>query len=95
MADDKVSKEALVKRLKRVEGQIRGVQKMIGENRDCESVMMQLAAVRSAIDGVGALLLVNYMESCMMDSNNDSSNMDSLARAISIWGGVHVGQKGR
>ncbi len=94
MADDKVSIEALVKRLKRVEGQIRGVQKMIGESRDCESVMTQLAAVRSAIDGVGALLLVNYMESCVMDSDNDSPDTDSLARAISIWGGVHVGQKG-
>ena len=53
MAQEAVSKDLLVKRLKRIEGQIRGIQKMIEDGRDCEGIIMQLAAVRSAIEGVG------------------------------------------
>jgi DNA-binding FrmR family transcriptional regulator len=52
-----VTREAIVKRLKRIEGQIRGLQKMVAEERECESIVTQLAAVRSAIDSVGALVL--------------------------------------
>jgi len=62
MAEEKLSDETLVKRLKRIEGQIRGIQKMIEEGRDCESIITQLGAVRSAIEGVGALMLSNYMK---------------------------------
>jgi DNA-binding FrmR family transcriptional regulator len=46
MADEEISKEVLLKRLKRVEGQVRGIQKMIENGRDCESVITQLGAVR-------------------------------------------------
>lgn len=49
-----VSKDMLLKRLKRVEGQLRGIQKMIAEDRDCVSIVMQLAAVRSGVEGLGA-----------------------------------------
>ena len=52
MVDETVSREHLLKRLKRAEGQIRGIQKMIEDNRECESVITQLAAVRSAIEGI-------------------------------------------
>jgi len=54
---DEVSKELLLKRLRRIEGQVRGLQKMIDEGRDCESIMTQLVAVRAAIEGVGTLVL--------------------------------------
>ena len=60
MADEAISKEVLLRRLKRVEGQIRGIQKMIENGRDCESVITQLGAVRAAIEGVGGLILKNY-----------------------------------
>lgn len=44
------SRHALTQRLRRVEGQIRGVQRMIGEGQDCEAVAHQLAAARRALD---------------------------------------------
>ena len=91
MADQTVSKEVLLKRLSRVEGQIRGIQKMIQSQRECESVITQLAAVRSAIEGVGALILKNYMKICFRDEKApECVDVESLARAIAIWGNVHL-----
>lgn len=88
-----VSQETLLKRLKRIEGQIRGIQRMIQNDRDCESIITQLAAIRSAIEGVGALLLNNYMKLCLREeSKSDSASVDSLARAVAIWGRVRVGE---
>ena len=52
-----ISRESVLKRLKKIEGQIRGLQKMVAEERNCESIVTQLAAVRSAIDSAGALVL--------------------------------------
>ena len=89
---EEVSKELLVNRLKRIEGQIRGLQKMVEEGRDCESIMTQLVAVRAAIEGVGALVINNYMHLCLT-SGTQSEAVGSLARAIGIWGGARVGDR--
>jgi DNA-binding FrmR family transcriptional regulator len=91
MADEAIFKEVILKRLRRVEGQIRGIQKMIESQRECESVITQLAAVRSAIEGVGGLILSNYMKICFRDEKApESVDVESLARAIAIWGNVHL-----
>ena len=87
-----VSQEMLLKRLRRIEGQVRGIEKMIIDSRDCESLLMQLAAVRSAIESVGALVLNNYIKLCIRtDAESDSAGIDSLARAVAIWGRVRIG----
>jgi DNA-binding FrmR family transcriptional regulator len=92
MVEEHVSKETLVQRLKRAEGQIRGIQKMIEGGRACEDVVTQLAAVRSAIEGIAALLLKNYMKICFEgETPTECVDVESLARAIAIWGRVHVG----
>jgi DNA-binding FrmR family transcriptional regulator len=89
---DEMTKEILLKRLRRIEGQVRGLEKMIIDDRDCESLVTQLAAVRSAIESVGALVLNNYMKFCFRkDAETESGTIDSLARAISVWGRVRVG----
>jgi len=88
------SQDALIKRLKRIEGQIRGIQRMIQDNRDCESVMTQLVAVRSGIEGVGALFLVNYITSSLQESGaSDVETINEIAKSISVWGRVHIGEK--
>lgn len=89
-----VSREVIIKRLKRVEGQVRGLQKMVAEERDCESIITQLAAVRSAIDSAGALVLSNFMTLCFnksKDENTDKEPLNDLARVIAIWGRVKIG----
>jgi len=91
MADEEISKEVLLKRLRMVEGQVRGIQKMIENGRDCESVITQLGAVRSAIEGVGGLILRNYMKLCFRDEKPpECVDVQSLARAIAFWGKVRV-----
>ena len=92
MAEESVSQELLLKRLKRIEGQVRGIEKMIVNGRDCESLITQLAAVRSAVEGVGALMLNNYVKLCFSKGDQkDKTGVDSLARVVAIWGRVRVG----
>jgi len=83
-----VSQEMLLKRLRRIEGQIRGIQKMIADDRDCVSLVTQLAAVRSGIEGVGALVLNNCMKLCFYKGPDAATDIDSLERAVAIWGRV-------
>jgi DNA-binding FrmR family transcriptional regulator len=86
-----VSKDMLLRRLKRVEGQLRGIQKMIAEDRDCVSIIIQLAAVRSGVEGVGALVLNNCMKLCFYQGPNATTSIDSLSKAVGIWGRVRGG----
>lgn len=55
----------LINRLKRIEGQIRGLQRLINEGKDCVEVVNQLAAARKALDKVGFIILTNRMQECM------------------------------
>jgi DNA-binding FrmR family transcriptional regulator len=94
MVDEPVSREMLLQRLKRAEGQIRGIQKMIESGRECEEIVTQLAAVRSAIEGIAGLVLKNYMKICFNgETASECVDVESLARAIAIWGRVHVGDQ--
>ena len=90
--DLEVSQEVLLKRLKRLEGQIRGIEKMITDDRDCVSIVMQLAAVRSGVEGVGALVLKNCMKLCFYKGPDATTNIDSLSKAVAIWGRVRGGE---
>ena len=88
-----VNREAIVKRLRRIEGQIRGLQKMVTDERDCESIVTQLAAVRSAIDGVGALVLNNYIKICAPKGSQPESDVyESMVRVVGVWGRVRLGE---
>jgi DNA-binding FrmR family transcriptional regulator len=92
MVEEPISKETLLQRLKKAEGQLRGIQRMVESGRQCEDVITQLAAVRSAIEGIAGLVLKNYMKLCFNDEmTNECVDVESLARAIAIWGRVHVG----
>ena len=86
MVKKPVSKEVLNTRLNRIEGQIKGLQKMIDDDQDCESILIQLAAIRGCIESVGSLILKNYMTLCMnRKSETKSDNVEALSKAISIW----------
>ena len=53
-------------RLRRVEGQVRGLQRMIEDGRECEDVLTQLMAVRSALEQVSLLLLDAHIQRCLL-----------------------------
>ena len=60
-----VERRQITARLKRVEGQVRGLQRMVDEERDCETILIQLMAARSALDKVGLLIVSNYIDECL------------------------------
>lgn len=55
-------------RLKRIEGQIRGLQKMVNEDRYCADILVQLAAVQEALRAVGRELMRNHLKHCATDA---------------------------
>ena len=68
-------------RLKRVEGQTRGLREMILDDRDCEEIMQQLSAASRALDRVSALLLTTGMEVCIRRQiSGEMENDDVMAR---------------
>jgi DNA-binding FrmR family transcriptional regulator len=68
----------LEKRINRISGQLNGVTKMIKENRYCHDVLIQIAAIESALKEVGFILLKDHMTSCVVDDikNNDLSSLE-------------------
>ncbi len=65
---DPEAKHAIVSRLRRIEGQVRGLQKMIEEERYCADVLMQLSSVQEALRGVGRALLQNHLRHCATEA---------------------------
>ena len=61
-------KTLLVKRLHRIEGQVRGIEKMVEEDRYCIDVLTQIAAVKTALEQVGAKLLEGHVNHCVHDA---------------------------
>ena len=61
------TKEQLLKRLKRVEGQVRGVEKMVDEDRYCIDVLTQISAIQAALDKVALGLMDDHARHCVVD----------------------------
>jgi DNA-binding FrmR family transcriptional regulator len=61
-------KDLLVKRLRRIEGQVRGLERMIVEDRYCIDILTQIAAVETALEQVGAKLLEGHVNHCVHDA---------------------------
>jgi DNA-binding FrmR family transcriptional regulator len=65
---DPEAKHAIGGRLRRIEGQVRGLQKMIEDERYCADVLMQLSSVQEALRGVGRALLHNHLKHCATEA---------------------------
>jgi CsoR family transcriptional regulator, copper-sensing transcriptional repressor len=62
------TRNAATGRLKRIEGQVRGLQRMVEEGRYCPDILTQLASVHAALRGVGKLLMRNHLQHCVTDA---------------------------
>jgi CsoR family transcriptional regulator, copper-sensing transcriptional repressor len=60
------TKEKLIKRLRRIEGQVRGVQTMLDEERNCRDIMQQLTAIYSAVQSTSRVFFRDYAAICLM-----------------------------
>ncbi len=86
MAELPVARSEINLRLKKIEGQIKGIQKMVEQERDCVDVMTQLAAAKAGLESVAGLVLRNYTAVCL-DKSPGADIGDQLAHAVSIWVG--------
>ena len=76
----------LVNRLRRVEGQARGLQRMIETGRPCEEVFTQLAATKAALDRVGVLLISVKMRECLTEeASEDIGSPEAVERALEAF----------
>lgn len=70
------------RRLRKVEGQVRAIQRMIDEGRDCEDVLRQVAAATKALRSVGVNLAVSGLEHCVVGGNDQSDDRERFRRSF-------------
>ena len=70
-------KEAVLKRLKRIEGQVRGLQRMVEEDRYCADVLTQIASVEEALSATGKVILKNHLRTCVTSAVKGSSQAEA------------------
>jgi DNA-binding FrmR family transcriptional regulator len=80
------TKDQLLKRLARIEGQVRGLERMVEEDRYCIDVLTQVAAVQAALDGISLGLLDGHVRHCMQAEGETSE--DPAAQAEELMGAV-------
>lgn len=76
----------ILARLKRIEGQVRGLQRMIEEGRDCHEVLTQFSGVRSALDSAGEVVLEQYASGCRARPGEPVTPAD-VVRAVKLLRG--------
>lgn len=78
--------QKLVARMKRIEGQVKGIQQMIDDERYCVDILTQISAVKSALGAVGNIILENHIRGCVMESvkRDDSDKEEMIEELVSL-----------
>ncbi|UMZ75474.1 metal-sensitive transcriptional regulator [Natranaerofaba carboxydovora] len=74
----KDQKTLILNRLKRIEGQIKGIRKMVEEDKCCTNILMQTNAVRSAVNNVGTIILEHHLKECLSEVNDNKNQAESI-----------------
>ena len=88
------TKHELLKRLKRAEGQLAAVRRMVDEDEGCVDVLLQISAVRGALSKAGQVLLGSHIETCVSDAftSGDADarqeQVDDLMKIFGRFGGI-------
>ena len=80
------SKDQLLKRLRRIEGQVRGVQKMVDEDRWCPDILQQIAAIDAALDKVALGLASGHVQHCMAMSEDPARREEMTDELMTALG---------
>ncbi len=75
--------DAINKRLKKIEGQVRGISKMVDEDKSCEDILIQISAVKSALHKTGQIILEGHMHHCVLDGINSGKEEETIKKLIS------------
>jgi CsoR family transcriptional regulator, copper-sensing transcriptional repressor len=80
------AKEDLIRRLKKIEGQVKGLQRMVENDKQCVDVLIQVAAVRAAINKVGTMIFEHHSRGCLQKAvaeNDKDTAIEDLINVLS------------
>jgi CsoR family transcriptional regulator, copper-sensing transcriptional repressor len=69
----------VMNRLARIEGHVRGLRRMVEEDKDCPELLIQVAAVRAALNQVGRIMLEDHMETCVLEAAKEGKSEKAIA----------------
>ena len=76
----------LIARINRIEGQVRGLKKMVAENRDCMQVLKQIAAAGGALRSLGAVILEDHLKGCVATAiQNRGNTSEQISEVVEIF----------
>ena len=81
-------KDALVKRLHRIEGQVRGIEKMVDQDRYCIDIITQISAVTTALEAVALEVLDQHVRHCVADALASGDQADAQTKTDELLGAV-------
>lgn len=77
-------KQKLLTRLRRIEGQTRGLQRMVEEDKYCVDIMNQIAGVQSALEQVTLLLMENHLQNCVSDAMQEGQGDEKIREIMDV-----------
>ena len=87
MENDEALKKNILTRLKRIEGQVKGIQGLIDKNVCCSDVLVQISAIRAAINKVGGLILEDYARNCIgiEEGSDNEEGLENLIKTLNSF----------
>ena len=82
-------KDALIRRLHRIEGQVRGIERMVEEERYCIDVLTQIAAVKTALESLGFQILDDHVNHCVADALAAGDESAAAEKSKELLAAVH------
>jgi len=81
---ERADKETLAHRINRIEGQVRGIGKMIEEDRYCIDVLTQISAIQSALDALSIRMLESHLAGCVQKAVHEGNGETAIAEVIAV-----------
>jgi len=75
--------DAVTNRLKRIEGQVRGLMKMVAQGKDCEDILIQIGSVKSALHKTGQVILEGHLQHCVLDGIREGNGEETIRKLSS------------
>lgn len=75
--------ESTKNRLKRIEGQVRGVLKMLEENKSCEEILIQISSIKSALHKTGQVVLESHLRHCVLEGIREGKEEETINKLSS------------
>lgn len=85
--EKKCARKEIGIRLRKIEGQVKGIEKMVESEVGCKDILIQVAAIRAAINKVGSMILENYAKDCLCEGGENANleRVDELMKTLNMF----------